>query len=85
MVKKDILSILVGVGFTLADQLLGNTGYCKLKIIMHSHNTQSTIKWEERERETYFIFFVHTTQKTFLFKPTGLPCKIQQGYMLCSQ
>jgi hypothetical protein len=63
--KKDILSILVGVGITLAGHLLGNTGYCKRKIIMHSHNTQSMIIWEERERETYFIFSVHTTQKTF--------------------
>jgi hypothetical protein len=37
--KKDILSILEGVGFILAGQLLGSTGYCKQKIIMHSHNT----------------------------------------------
>jgi hypothetical protein len=61
--KKDILSILAGVGFILAGQLLGSTGYCKQKIIMHSHNTQSMSHMgRERKRDLFYILRTYYTE-----------------------
>jgi hypothetical protein len=66
-VKKDILSILVGVGFTLADQLLGQHRLLQTK--NYHAQPQHTIydhMGRERKRNLFYILRTYYTEDFFV-------------------